>query len=123
MEITAELPDEEVESAIETWADSNLDSYIESYLENNDVPNEIIESCTRTLLDNYAAAGGACETAKAFEAAVNKVLEKGDYVRTHIKPSRDVLQDMVVTELARTFYDMETILKNKENAARNAELQ
>ena len=106
MEITAELPDEEVESAIETWADSNLDSHIESY-----------------LLDNYAAAGGACETAKAFEAAVNKVLEKGDYVRTHIKPSRDVLQDMVVTELARTFYDMETILKNKENAARNAELQ
>ena len=123
MEITAELPDEEVESAIETWADSNLDSYIESYLENNDVPNEVIESCTRNLLDNYAAAGGACSTAEAFEAAVNKVLEKGDYVRTHIKPSRDVLQDMVVTELARTFYDMETILKNKENAARNAELQ
>ena len=122
MEITAELPDEEVESAIETWADSNLDSYIESYLENNDVPNEVIESCTRNLLDNYAAAGGACSTAEAFEAAVNKVLEKGDYVRTHIKPSRDVLQDMVVTELARTFYDMETILKNKENAVRNAEL-
>ena len=123
MEITAELPDEEVESAIETWADSNLDSYIESYLENNDVPNEVIERCTRNLLENYAAAGGACSTAEAFEAAVNKVLEKGDYVRTHIKPSRDVLQDMVVTELARTFYDMETILKNKENAVRNAELQ
>ena len=123
MEITAELPDEEVESAIETWADSNLDSHIESYLENNDVPNEIIESCTRNLLENYATAGGACSTAEAFEAAVNKVLEKGDYVRTHIKPSRDVLQDMVVTELARTFYDMETILKNKENAARNAELK
>ena len=123
MEITAELPDEEIESAIETWADSNLDSAIESYLENNDVPNEVIESCTRNLLENYAAAGGACSTAEAFEAAVNKVLEKGDYVRTHIKPSHDVLQDMVVTELARTFYDMETILKNKENAARNAELQ
>ena len=119
MEITAELPDEEVESAIETWADSNLDSYIESYLENNDVPNEIIESCTRNLLENYATAGGACSTAEAFEAAVGMVLDK----RSHIKPSRDVLQDMVVTELGRAFYDMETILKNKENAARNAELQ
>ena len=123
MEITAELPDEEVESAIETWADSNLDSHIESYLENNDVPNEVIESCTRNLLENYAAAGGACSTAEAFEAAVDKVLDKRGVIGSHIKPSRDVLQDMVVTELARTFYDMETILKNKENAARNAELK
>ena len=37
MEFTGELPDNEIESVVEGWVDSNLDSHIQSFLDNNDL--------------------------------------------------------------------------------------
>lgn len=117
MQITFEFPDDELDSAIETWIENNLDNAIETYLQNNGFDGSDVEEKIRELLEGYDAAGDGCRTQRAFEETVGKVLDK----RGNIKPSRDVLKDMVVTELARTFYDLET-LTTRRSAAQNAEL-
>ena len=122
MEITIEIDDDQFSSVVdnmtEAWLDANLESAIDSYMENHDGDNgETIEGKIRELLEGYSPAGDSCSTATAFEGAVGKVLDK----RGNIKPSHAVLKDMVITELARTFYNLET-LTNRRSASQNAEL-
>jgi len=106
MEFTGELPDSEVESAVEDWADSNLEARIDSYLENHDGDgSDRIESQIRGLLSDFTPGGGGCATARVFEEAVNGILDhRGEIV---IKQNvdgitgevRDALAEMVAKEV------------------------
>jgi len=108
MEFTGELPDNEIESVVEEWVDSNLDGHIEAYLDNHDVAGNVdVEGKIRELLDDFTPGGGGCRTARAFEEAVNGIMEqRGDIV---IKQNvdgitgevRDALAEMVAKEVER----------------------
>lgn len=107
MEFTGELPDNEIEGAVEGWVDSNLDSHIQSYLDNNEIGTVDIEEQIRSLLEDFTPGGSGCRTARAFEEAVNGIMEqRGDIV---IKQNvdgitgevRDALAEMVAKEVER----------------------
>ncbi len=60
MEFTGELPDNEIESVVEGWADSNLDDRIETYLDNHDVAGNVdVEGKVRELLVDFTPGGAA----------------------------------------------------------------
>ena len=98
MEFTGELPDNEIESVVEEWVDSNLDGHIEAYLDNHDVAGNVdVEGKIRELLDDFTPGGGGCRTARAFEEAVNGILDhRGELV---LKPANDALAEMVTKEV------------------------
>ena len=109
MEFTGELPDSEVEQAVEDWADGNLEARIEDWMQNyndhDDAWNDRLESQIRGLLSDFTPGGGGCSTARAFEEAVNGIMDhRGEIV---IKQNvdgitgevRDALADMVAKEV------------------------
>jgi len=99
MEITIELDDSSLEPVVEGWADSNLDSHIESYLDNHEIGAVDVEGKVRELLDDFTPGGGGCRTARAFEEAVNGILDhRGELV---LKPANDALAEMVTKEVEK----------------------
>jgi len=109
MEFTGELPDSEVESAVEDWADGNLEARIDSYLENRGLDGGVdtvaVEGAIQSLLDEFTPGGGGCRTARSFEQAVNGIMDhRGEIV---IKQNvdgitgevRDALAEMVAKEV------------------------
>jgi len=100
MEFTGELPDNEIESVVEGWVDSNLDSHLETWLENHDIADSVdVEGKIRELLDDFTPGGGGCRTARAFEEAVNGILDhRGELV---LKPANDALAEMVTKEVEK----------------------
>ena len=98
MEITVEIDDDNLEPVVEGWADSNLDDRIQTYIENHDGDgSDRIESQIRGLLEDFTPGGGGCRTARAFEEAVNGILDhRGELV---LKPANDALAEMVTKEV------------------------
>ena len=98
MEITIELGDENLEPIVEGWADSNLDDRIEAWMENHDGDGgDRVESQIRGLLEEFTPGGGGCHTARAFEKAVNGIMDqRGELV---LKPHNDALAEMVAKEV------------------------
>ena len=110
MEFTGDISDSEVEGVVETWwsgwVDSNLDSHIETCLENHDFAGSVdVEAKIRELLDDFTPGVHGCATARAFEEAVNGILDqRGEIV---IKQNvdgitgevQDALAEMVTKEV------------------------
>ena len=103
MEITLELPDEQVGSAIEEWMGNHLDDLIETWMEGNSTTD--VEGAIRGLLDDFTPGEGGCGTARSFEQAVNSIMDhRGEIV---IKQNvdgitgevRDALAEMVAKEV------------------------
>ena len=107
MEFTGELPDNEMESVVEGWVDSNLDSHIQSFLDNNEIGTVDVEEQIRGLLEDFDPAQGGCRTARAFKEAVNGIMdERGEVViKQNVDgitgEARDALVEMVATEVDR----------------------
>ena len=107
MEFTGELPDNEMESVVEGWVDSNLDSHIQSFLDNNEIGTVDVEEQIRGLLEDFDPAQGGCRTARAFKEAVNGIMdERGEVVIKHnvdglIGEVRDALAETVTAEVDR----------------------
>ena len=106
MEFTGELPDNEMESVVEGWVDSNLDSHIQSFLDNNEIGTAVdVEAEIRGLLEDSAR--GGCHTARAFTEAVNGIMDqRGEIViKQNVDgitgEARDALVEMVATEVHR----------------------
>ena len=98
MEFTGELPDSEVVSAVVEWADSELDDRISTYLSDSNHTSDV-EGAIRELLDDFTPGGGGCRTARAFEEAVNGILDhRGELV---LKPANDALAEMVTKEVEK----------------------
>ena len=96
-DITLELPDEEVTNAVVAWADSELDDRIGSYMDNN--ANINVENEIRGLLSDFTPGGGGCATARAFEEAVNGILDnRGEIV---LQPASDAIAHLVKEEVSR----------------------
>jgi len=102
MEITIELDDSSLEPVVEGWADSNLDDRIEAWMENHTeggVDTVAVEGAIQSLLDEFTPGGGGCRTARAFETAVNGILDhRGELV---LKPANDALAEMVTKEVEK----------------------
>jgi len=107
MEFTGELPDNEVESVVEEWVDSNLDSHIRSFLDNNEIGAVDVEEQIRDLLEDFNPSINSCRTARAFTEAVNGIMDhRGEIV---IKQNvdgitgevRDAVQEVVALEVQR----------------------
>jgi hypothetical protein len=108
MEITSEIDDSDIDTVVEGWADSNLDGRIEAWFDNHDFADNVdVEGQIRGLLEDFTPGGGGCRTARAFEEAVNGIMEqRGDIV---IKQNvdgitgevRDALAEMVAKEVER----------------------
>ena len=97
MEFTGELPDNEVESVIDGWADHNLDDRIETWMEGNSSTD--VERAIRELLSDFTPGGGGCRTARAFEDAVNGILDnRGEIV---LQPASDAIAHLVTEEVKR----------------------
>ena len=107
MEFTGELPDNEIESVVEGWVDSNLDSHIQSFLDNNEIGTVDVEEQIRGLLEDFDPAQGGCRTARAFTEAVNGIMDqRGEIViKQNVDgitgEARDALVEMVATEVHR----------------------
>jgi len=107
MEFTGELPDNEMESVVEGWVDSNLDSHIQSFLDNNEIGVVDVEEQIRGLLEDFDPGRGGCRTARAFTEAVNGIMDqRGEIViKQNVDgitgEARDALVEMVATEVHR----------------------
>ena len=96
-DITLDLPDEEVTKAVVEWADSELDDRIETWMEGNSSTN--VENEIRGLLSDFKPGGGGCRTARAFEEAVNGILDhRGEIV---LQPANDAIAKLVTDEVKR----------------------
>ena len=97
MEFTGQLPDEEVENAVSGWADNNLDDRIETWMEGNSSTD--VARAIRELLSDFTPGGGGCRTARAFEDAVNGILDnRGEIV---LQPASDAIAHLVTEEVKR----------------------
>ena len=107
MEFTGELPDNEIESVVEGWVDSNLDSHIQSFLDNNEIGTVDVEEQIRGLLEDFDPAQGGCRTARAFTEAVNGIMDqRGEIViKQNVDgitgEARDALAETVTAEVDR----------------------
>ena len=96
-DITLDLPDEEVTKAVVEWADSELDDRIETWMEGNSSAD--VERAIRELLDGFKPGGVGCRTARAFEDAVNGILDNtGEIV---LQPASDAIAHLVKEEVSR----------------------
>ena len=94
MEFTVDI---EVDDVMDGWADSNLDDRIGTYMENN--ANINVENEIRGLLSDFTPGGGGCATARAFEDAVNGILDnRGEIV---LQPASDAIAHLVKEEVSR----------------------
>ena len=97
MELTGDISDSEVEGVIDGWADSNLDDRIETWMEGNSSTD--VERAIRELLSDFTPGGGGCRTARAFEDAVNGILDnRGEIV---LQPASDAIAHLVKEEVSR----------------------
>ena len=97
MEFTGDISDSEVEGVIDGWADHNLDDRIETWMEGNSSTD--VERAIRELLSDFTPGGGGCRTARAFEDAVNGILDhRGEIV---LQPANDAIAKLVTDEVKR----------------------
>ena len=97
MEFTGDISDSEVEGIIDGWADNNLDGRIETWMEGNSSTD--VERAIRELLGDFTPGGGGCRTARAFEEAVNGIMDhRGEIV---LQPASDAIAHLVKEEVSR----------------------